>query len=143
MTFTTMPTLLQVDMLALEESRIMLVYGLVKKFHLISIRVLFELNSNVHSTRHPKLRSCCKHSNSQTASTSYGLLEGCWKTIVSCFLRTEPLLKYQTTLKQHAHHNLLTLLQYNSTQPPSQFPHHKFTLISLPFTNGAFRTCIQ
>ena len=25
------------------------------------------------------------------------LLEGYWKTIVSCFLRTEPLLKYQTT----------------------------------------------
>ena len=25
------------------------------------------------------------------------LLEGYWKTIVSCFLRTKPLLKYQTT----------------------------------------------
>ena len=25
------------------------------------------------------------------------LLEGYWKTIVSCFFRTKPLLKYQTT----------------------------------------------
>ena len=41
------------------------------------------------------LRSFIKTSNSIFRKET--LLEGYWKTIVSCFLRTKPLLKYLTT----------------------------------------------
>ena len=56
------------------------------------------IHTKVGCNRSNHLRSQDPRQLNNDHSTVLGfLLEGYWKTIVSCFLRTEPLLKYQTT----------------------------------------------
>ena len=50
-----------------------------------------------HSLRIPYLSGMHMHESGVLRTHVLSTQEGDWKTIVSCFLRTEPLLKYQTT----------------------------------------------